>query len=128
MKVRLKNKIMDGFDEQGKIIFKDVFYDLKRCEKDNFTNDLEKEYYKQRGEDNFLYCVDDKQPYLQGDKSDYYRAKDHSYFVYDIERCTEESRDLSPLDPSCDQDLEACIPKDPECADNYDIDFWLDSK
>jgi len=45
--------------------------------------------------------------------------------VYEAWRCTEEERNLAPLDPTC---VEDCEPTDPPCASSDEIDTWLSNK
>ena len=46
--------------------------------------------------------------------------------IYSVEKCTEEKRIKTPLDPNCSG--EDCEPYDPPCANLEDINKWLTGK
>ena len=76
-----------------------------------------------------FYCLNDEDYiHLIGTRDWQYLSKDHAYVIYSVEKCTEGSRILTPLDPACNPEEEECESYDPECASLKEINEWLEGK
>mmetsp|Transcript_41931 Transcript_41931/g.64189 ORF Transcript_41931/g.64189 Transcript_41931/m.64189 type:complete len:115 (-) Transcript_41931:730-1074(-) len=51
-------------------------------------------------------------PLMQGTRDSQYASEDHKYFIFEVMRCSEETK----------------VPGDPDCATPDAIDAWLDQK
>ena len=59
---------------------------------------------------------------MRGTRNNFINSLDHEFIVYEINRCHESLRDTTPLDKSCDPNIEECEPVDPPCASKEEID------
>ena len=73
-----------------------------------------------RANSDYIYCVQEDAPHLLGEYADYLNGNNHTYFIYEIHRCSENLRNMTEV---CDDGI--CQPKDPPCAPENEIDEWL---
>ena len=106
-------------------------YELTSCNKSLFNQtEFEQEFFKHSLNDKFTYCVNDKEPFLKGTRNDQILKNDYAMFIYEIERCHEDLRNLTKLNPMCNDEVgkETCDRVDPPCAKESEIDKWLSYK
>ena len=68
---------------------------------------------------------------MLGTRDDAIDKRDHSYVVYHIDRCTDEFRDKTQIDPLCKEPYEGaetCARVDPKCESEANIDEWTNTK
>ena len=67
-------------------------YELVLCDASLYVTPFEKEYYETQIKGQFIYCFDHPEIFLNGTKNQAVSRDDHSFLIYEIERCSEKNR------------------------------------
>ena len=109
--VNVKN-IHHKWDEFGQLIVTNTTYDLDRCTSDFFSHTaVEQDYFESR-KDQFLYCMQDENIYLQNTLDSEIHKHEHSFIIVEIQNCHDAIR----------------RDDDPECAPIDEINQWIRTK
>lgn len=120
--------IIKEYDRLGKMTQTDHYQALEPCTVNDFRTDFGINFFLANKERKYS-CVRDATAYMQGVQDSAVLKKEHAYVVIDIRKCSEEARNLKPLDPTCiDTFGESCERIDPPCASPGEIAAWLETK
>lgn len=74
-----------------------------------------------------FYCADDPDIHVKGTQDgSMMESIDHSFIMYEIERCTDAIRNQNKLDSTCEGS--ECATVDPKCAGSKEMEKWTKRK
>ena len=105
-------QVTKTYDSAGKETKKVKSSPVGQCPESFYITEYEKMFYNAFGKGGNLLCSTDESVYLQGTRDSKVALQEHSYLIYEIVKCTKDSRKDG----------------DPPCETMGNINKWLSTK